>query len=239
MEFLIFDIETIIMKTLLNESEFSGLGLTDEQAYVKYKEKLLEDSNGKSDFCPVVYHRPISVSYVHAGADYKIKKSGVFPDGDEGVIRFWEIFNSGKFKLVTYAGRIFDLPVMEFSALRLGIQSDEYWGGKFNARYRYSEEKHLDLQDLLSNSGAVFMKGGLNAVSRLIGMPGKVGEIKGANVQEAYENGRLQEIHKYCMRDSMETYGLLVCVDFMRGRIDKDTRDMCMKYCMERISELG
>ena len=89
-DFLVIDIETTIMKGLVNASEFPNDNISDDEAYIKYRDKLLEDSNQKSDFFPVIFHRPISISYVHAGSNYKIKKTGVLPDGDDGVVKFWE-----------------------------------------------------------------------------------------------------------------------------------------------------
>ena len=54
-----------------------------------------------------------------------------------------------------------------------------------------------------------------------IGMPGKTG-IDGSRVQEYFEQGRLDEIHRYCRSDVIQTYFLFLRVELMRGRIDEN-----------------
>ena len=59
----------------------------------------------------------------------------------------------GKWKphLVTWNGRGFDLPVLALRALRYGLPFGWYYRGD-GYRYRYSEEGHLDLCDVLLGS---------------------------------------------------------------------------------------
>ncbi|HYA34351.1 MAG TPA: hypothetical protein VEF03_01975, partial [Candidatus Binataceae bacterium] len=41
-------------------------------------------------------------------------------------------------------------------------------------------------------------------------------------VQEYFEAGRLDEIHRYCRSDVVQTYFLFIRVELMRGRLDED-----------------
>jgi predicted PolB exonuclease-like 3'-5' exonuclease len=60
----------------------------------------------------------------------------------------------------------------------------------------------------------------MDLLLKMIGLPGKVG-IDGAQVQERYEQGRLDEIHRYCRTDVIQTYFLFLRVELLRGRIDE------------------
>ena len=52
--------------------------------------------------------------------------------------------------------------------------------------------------DFITNYGAFQVRGGMNLLLKMIGMPGKTG-MDGSQVQESFfEAGRLGEIHRYC-----------------------------------------
>jgi predicted PolB exonuclease-like 3'-5' exonuclease len=76
------------------------------------------------------------------------------------------------------------------------------------------------LYDLLFNYGATGIRGGLNLLLKVIGLPGK-GALDGSRVQDYYEAGRLDEIRRYCRRDVIQTYFLFLRVELMRGRLDQ------------------
>jgi len=65
--------------------------------------------------------------------------------------------------------------------------------------------------------GAGGLRGGMDLLAKLIGLPGKA-TMRGAMVQDYYETGRLDEIHRYCRADVVQTYFLFLRVDLMRGR---------------------
>jgi 3'-5' exonuclease len=120
--------------------------------------------------------------------------------------------------LVTFNGRAFDLPVLELQALRYACQAPRYFNGKYGHRYRYSEEKHYDLFEFLSNAGAYRIRGGFNLLARLIGLPGKTW-VDGSMIQGLWEAGQLHTIHAYCYQDVIQTYGLFLRLELMRGRL--------------------
>ena len=66
--------------------------------------------------------------------------------------------------------------------------------------------------------------GGFNALAKLIGLPGKTG-IDGSMVQQLWEDGRLDDIHRYCRTDVIQTYFLFLRVELMRGRITQQEYD--------------
>lgn len=106
--------------------------------------------------------------------------------------------------IVTWNGRAFDLPVLMLRSMRLGIAQPWYYRDRDN-RYRFSEDGHCDLADAMGDYGAVKHHLGLDGMAKLIGLPGKFGDIDGAGVAEAFEAGRHAEIARYCMADAVQT----------------------------------
>lgn len=232
---IVIDIETAINKQLVADVIFEGQGMDPEEAYTKYKKQLVDKSG--SDFMPVIFHYPITIGYAHVGVNFRIKKVGTLPRDDEGVAKLWEAVNKG-FRVVTWNGRSFDMPVLELAAMRLGIQMPDYYNAKYGARYRYSEDGHYDLYDFVTNSGTVYFRGGLQAISKMIGLPGKTGTVRGCEVQQAYEDGRLEEIERYCVGDVLITVGMYMHIEYMRGRLTQGEYNERMQDVKDKIDEL-
>ena len=89
-----------------------------------------------------------------------------------------------------------------------------------NVRYRYSEEGHLDLCDWLADHGAT-RSGSLDAVARLIGLPGKVG-VDGSQVEGLYMAGQLAAIQRYCLADVAQTALLFLRFRLLQGMLGPD-----------------
>lgn len=223
MPFVVFDVETRIDKRLLNQTFYSGKGLEDEEAYRRHREQL--QARRGNDFFPVTLHVPISIVIGNVGDDHMLRSVETLATGDYSeerpVREFWTRAERFTGCLVSFNGRRFDLPVLELGALRHGISAPIYFTSPNSARSRYAEERHLDLLDFLSNHGAFWLSGGIDLLLKMIGMPGKTG-IDGSRVQEYFEQGRLDEIHRYCRSDVIQTYFLFLRVELMRGRIDEN-----------------
>lgn len=143
-----------------------------------------------------------------------IEKEGEAPAASEPrMISEWSDFMKNGKKIVSWFGRGFDLPVLTSRAFLHGVALPWYFDE--NYRYRYSEDKHVDLCDVLSNFGAVRSGIKLDGFSRLVGLPGKPG-IDGSMVGRMYEEGQYKEIVAYCMTDVI---GTLFC--FLRWKLIK------------------
>jgi predicted PolB exonuclease-like 3'-5' exonuclease len=154
------------------------------------------------------------------------------------VREFWSRTDRFQGCMVSFNGRRFDLPVLELSALRHGISAPAYFSDTDSPRSRYAPDRHLDVFDFLTNYGAVGLRGGMDLLAKMIGLPGKT-ELEGAMVQEYYEAGRLDEIHCYCRADVIQTYFLFLRVELMRGRIGEAAyRDACAASS-HFLTELG
>lgn len=121
--------------------------------------------------------------------------------------------------LVTYNGRSFDLPVIVMRSLCHAIALPWYYRDR-DVRYRYSAEGHLDLCDWLADHGAT-RAGKLDAVARLIGLPGKIG-VDGSQVEGLHRAGQLAAIQRYCLADVAQTALLFLRFRLLQGQIAPD-----------------
>ena len=220
--FLIFDIETRIDKALLRQVQFPAAEISDELAYRREREELRRRSEGR-DFFPVSFHVPVSIALGEVDGHYRLAGVDVWGAdrlGDDGLVNaFWNRLESFEGTLVSFNGRGFDLPVLELQALRHRRAAPRYFNERNGLRSRYG--RHFDLYDFLSNSGVSRLRGGLDLLARLIGLPGK-GEVSGGDVQGLWESGRFDVVHRYCRDDVIQTYFLFLHVEHLCGRVSSE-----------------
>jgi predicted PolB exonuclease-like 3'-5' exonuclease len=118
-------------------------------------------------------------------------------------------------QLVAFNGHGFDLPVLRYRAMvhalsAPGLNCRSY----FN---RYSEDC-LDLCDALASFDAR-SKIGLDALCRVLGLPGKPEGIDGSQVADFVKQGRIQEVADYCETDVVNTYRVFLRYQLFRGNI--------------------
>jgi predicted PolB exonuclease-like 3'-5' exonuclease len=223
MTYLVFDIETRIDKTLLGQVLFPDESIDEEEAFRRAREQVRRETDGRSDFIAASFHVPVSIALGHTSQDGVLQEVTVLKAdtmGEEGIVRdFWRRLDAFTGTLVSFNGRGFDLPVLEWQALRHRCSAPRYFGERNGFRTRFG--RHFDLHDFLTNHGASRLRGGLNLLSRLIGLPGKV-DVSGADVQRLWESGEFDAVHRYCARDVIQTYFLLVRVEHLRGRLSAD-----------------
>jgi predicted PolB exonuclease-like 3'-5' exonuclease len=181
-------------------------------------------------FPPAWAHRIIVIGCLWLDHQYRLKRIGVVGDtvqtGDSPDARehalledFSKFVGRAHPVLVTYNGRRFDLPVIALRALCHGVPLAWYYRER-GVRYRFSEEAHLDLCDWLADHGAS-RAGSLDAVVRLIGLPGKVG-IDGSQVEGMFHAGQLEAIQRYCLADVAQTALLLLRFRLLQGQLPPD-----------------
>ena len=109
--------------------------------------------------------------------------------------------------------------MLALRALRHGLDFSWYYRGE-GYRYRYSEEGHLDLCDVLSDHGAARMTS-LDGAARLIGLPGKDG-VDGSQVEGLFHAGQIEALRHYCLSDVAQTAFLFLRYRLVAGDIDRD-----------------
>ena len=172
-------------------------------------------------FPPVHLHRPVVIGALWLDEDYRLRRVGcIGEDKDErGMLEdFSQFVLRWQPDLVTFNGRGFDMPVLALRSLRHGVAMSWYYQGR--VRHRYTEEGHLDLCDMLSDHGAA-RQVSLDAVARLIGLPGKIG-VDGSQVEALYKDGKLDSIKAYCLADVAQTALLFLRFRLLQGALDGD-----------------
>jgi len=205
-------------------------------------------NGGEPQFPPTWAHRIIVIGCLWLDHDYRLKRFGVIGDKDPAADRptepppeaapgaqderrddpwsdlrerhlledFSRFVGRARPVLVTYNGRSFDLPVIVMRSLCHAIALPWYYRDR-DVRYRYSAEGHLDLCDWLADHGAA-RAGKLDAIARLIGLPGKIG-VDGSQVEGLYRAGQLASIQRYCLADVTQTALLFLRFRLLQGQI--------------------
>lgn len=173
-------------------------------------------------FPPLYAHRPIVLGALLLDERLQFRRLGVIGEGKDelAMLRDFAAYADDKRPhLVTYNGRSFDLPVLAMRCLRHGVALPFYFQDK-DYRYRYSDMGHLDLFDALSDHGAARI-GSLDAMARVIGLPGKVG-VDGSQVEGLYNAGQLDSIKNYCLSDVVQTTFLFLRYRLLQGMWSAD-----------------
>lgn len=198
--FLVFDIETILDPEL----------------------PIVESAEAQKLPAPP-HHQVVAIGALHIGADYSMRRLGIVgrESTDEATLlrEFAELLENHRPTLVSFNGRGFDLPVIGMRCLRYGVQFRSYYRSR-DMRYRFSEVGHFDLMDYLADYGAA-KQARLDVVAKLCGLPGKVG-VDGKDVGPLIHAGRIEEVRAYCLCDVVQTAGIFLRVQLLRGELTRE-----------------
>jgi predicted PolB exonuclease-like 3'-5' exonuclease len=144
--------------------------------------------------------------------------------------------------LVSWNGSGFDLPVLNYRAMKHGISAHKYWDvGDGDREFRFNNYlsrfhwRHIDLMDVLSGYGAS-ARASLETAAQLIGLPGKLG-IGGGAVWSSYQRGEIREIRDYCEIDVLNTYLLYLRFELIRGSMDPVHYQSEVKLLDEKLAQ--
>lgn len=139
--------------------------------------------------------------------------------------------------VVTFSGRRFDMQVLAARCFRNKVALPWYYNQpRFQSpRYRYSEERHLDLCDVLSDYGAGTM-GSLDAWARACGMPGKDAfpGVDGSHVEQMIADGRLEDVAKYCVSDVVQLLAVFHRWRLLTGAASPEDHDDAQRALLVR-----
>ncbi len=193
-DLLVFDIETVPDPELVLEPR--------------------SDSIPKIPFNRVVLIGAATLSVLPGAApqeSYRFEGLRVLSGSEPEILaEFWRLAEGAK--LVSFNGRHFDLPVLEARSLRHGLALPWYFA---SGSLRDDRELHLDLLEFLSN-GEPRNRARLDDYCKLVGLPGKMG-IDGAQVASLFADRRVEELSAYCATDVLQTLGLFLRVQRLRG----------------------
>jgi predicted PolB exonuclease-like 3'-5' exonuclease len=223
MNVLVFDIETVPDVAL--GRRLHGLdGLPD--AEVAKAMFALQRHAAGTEFLPHTQQRIVAISCVLRSAEsLRVWSLGDLGSTERELIeRFFDGIDRYTPDLVSWNGGGFDLPVLHYRALAAGVQAARYFEtGEDDPAFRWNNyqsryhARHTDLMDVLSGY-QVRARASLEAVSLLLGFPGKLG-FSGAKVWDAWLGGDLQGIRRYCETDVLNTWLVYLQFQFLRGRL--------------------
>ena len=219
---LAFDIETI--PDIEGIKALHGLDTNIDAAGVAEMAFQQRRQTTGNDFLQFHLHRVVAISCSLRDRDsFTVWSLGELSDSEADLIqRFYDGIAKYTPQLVSWNGNGFDLPVLHYRGLIHGVQAARYWEmGEDDKEFKWNNyisryhTRHIDLMDLLAlyqpRSGVP-----LDDIAQLIGFPGKIG-MSGSKVWEAYQNGKLAEIRKYCEADTVNTYLVFLRFQLMRG----------------------
>ena len=224
-----FDIETV------PDVEFGrrlhGLeGLSDKQ--VGYVMQTRQREQTGTEFLSLEQHRVVAISVgMRSREGFKAWSLGDPGSGEaELVRRFFGAIDRHSPTLVSWNGSGFDLPVLNYRALRHGIQAHRYWEtGDEDQAFRWNNYisrfhwRHIDLMDVIAGyQGRGRVR--LDSMAQLLGLPGKLG-MTGEGVWQAHLEGRIDDIRNYCETDVINTYLVYLRFELLRGRLNPEEHE--------------
>jgi predicted PolB exonuclease-like 3'-5' exonuclease len=225
---LAFDIETIPDCDGIRRLHDLPADLPDRDVAEVAFQKRRVQSGGASDFLPVHLHRVAVIScLLRSDEGIRVFSIGEPETSEAAAIqRFFDGVDKYSPQLVSWNGRSFDLPVLVTRGLAHGVGASCFWNTEDDNRYsnyiNRFHDRHCDLMDVLSlysGRGAP-----LDELSRLAGLPGKLG-VGGGAVWESWLDGGMEAIRNYCEADTVNTYLLYVRFQLMRCAYTRERYD--------------
>jgi 3'-5' exonuclease len=238
---LVFDIETVPDIAGLRRLHRLPAALADADVLAWATQQRRVATGG--DFMPLHLQRVVAIACaLREGNAFRVWSLGEPSDPEPELIRrFYDGIDRYTPQLVSWNGSGFDLPVLNHRGLIHGVTAVRFWDwGDDDREFRYNNylnryhTRHLDLMDAL----AMYQPrtfAGLDAMARLCGFPGKLG-MSGAQVHEAYQAGRHDEIRQYCETDVMTTYLLYLRFQQLRGALSAGQYAAEVSLARERIA---
>jgi predicted PolB exonuclease-like 3'-5' exonuclease len=236
-------VESVADGQLISKIRYPGEALEPKAAIRKYRDELL--SKHETDFIPYTFQFPVSIVVGKVASDFRLLDVVALDEPNyrphiltDGFWRGWDLYKRPI--LVSFNGRSFDMPLLELSAFRYGINLPGWMDAKGpnyqQPRYRYNAESHFDLQDVLTNFGATRFSGGLNLAATVLGKPGKM-DIQGHMVQDLFDAGKIQEINDYCRCDVLDTYFVFLRTMVVQGHLTLKREQEIVSQTKDWLSE--
>ncbi len=238
-KYLILDIESVPDSKLIKKVKYPSQDISETEAVARYQEEILTNTDGATFFIPATFQYPITICIAKAREDFSLMDVVLLDEPEfrtrEMVRLFWEGIEKqyANASLVTFNGRGFDIPLLEFMAFRYGFTGKKHFRDKFGSRYRFGV-KHFDIHDWLSNYNAVRLNGGLDVLAKVLGSPGKMG-AKGEEVYDMFGKGMIKEINDYCIHDVLDTYFVFLRTRVMLGEMTLNREQDIVKTAREFI----
>lgn len=252
---IVFDLETIPDTGVANQLT----GLDHLKTETEKREAMLnyhlEITDGKNPFLRQPFWKVITISFAILRLEKKhIEFKGILSNsigiGDKCITekdlitKFFEYIkkclerDGEKPILVSYNGKMFDIPVLQYRAMKYGIQAPEFYMRKSKwdgYEYRYSDD-NIDLIDALSNY-STSAKVKMLEVCSVFNIPCKFSN-SGADVTEMYDAGKIVEIQNYCEIDVICTVLIYLKYIMHRGVIEQYSFEGFISYFIQELAHI-
>lgn len=123
-------------------------------------------------------------------------------------------------RLVSWNGAGFDLPVIRYRSMMLGIAAPDFYRDDGDRRWNNYQNRyhdlHVDVMDVLSGYGAS-MRIGLGTLGRVLGLPGKA--FLHRAIYDHVLDGEGPLVTEYCKLDTVETLCVFLVWAFHAGHM--------------------
>ncbi len=178
----------------------------------EYRKTALDGNLGRL-LC-IVYTRDFSDGRrLEFGCHGWNEDSGRFDDEAATLRSFWEMmrgFNPGRDLIVGHNVMEFDLPFIIKRSIINGVRP--------TVRLSFAKYRCQPIYDTMREWDCWAYKNytGLEKLAYVLGIPSpKEGDVTGANLYEAYLDGRYEEIYRYCMQDVKATRAVYRRMNFL------------------------
>lgn len=239
---LVFDIETI--PDLENGKQLLAIkdAVDDTQLARIMESHRLKETEGKSHFQRHFLHRVVAISVVvHDDNHLDCYSLGDVDSNEKDIIQnFFALLEQYQPRLVSWNGRGFDLPVLNYRSLFHLIEAPIYWEKgmrirefKWNHYQSRYHNRHIDLMDILAgyDSRAIAP---LHHIAVMLKLPGKMG-LTGSDVLDRYLSGETDAIRKYCEIDTLNTYLIYLNYLVISGTLNKKQLETEQRRVVELI----
>lgn len=219
-----FDIETIPNAAVVRDA--LGLEGTDIEVVREFARRRLEETSGRSEYPALPWHRVVTVCVTiidPASGRVEVRSlGGELMDERSYVQGFFDFVGSfpTRPRLVSWNGGGFDIPVMRYRAMALGVPAVAFY--RDNDYLNRYHELHVDLMDVLSGYGAS-SRAGLEAVAASMGIPAK--RFLERSIIEHTLDGDAAALESYCKLDTVTTMLVFLAWAFHVGRLSRPELD--------------
>jgi len=207
MAYLILDIETVPLPPIDEEVEL--VVAKKVESYIERTGDDPENAESLIRSTSPFFGQVLCIGMRWLQDDGSAKDKVICEDNEQATLQaFFDIVNhpsSRGAKFVHYNGLGFDIPFLLVRAAHYGIEINNY---SFKDLRRFSFKSHIDVMMYLCNWNN-YNSVSMDVACRSFGIPSpKEGEVKGETVAKAFEEGNIDAVNDYVMRDVEATHQL-------------------------------
>lgn len=239
-----FDIETIpdpdIGRRLL------GIAGSDAEVVHEMVRVRLGETGGGSEYPQFPWHRVVSICATTLdpeASSVSIRALGGAAMNERSHIEgFFRLVTQEleSPKLVSWNGSGFDLPVIRYRSMTLGITAPDFYRTDGDRRWNNYQNRyhdlHTDLMDVLSGHGAS-LRTGLGTLCRVLGLPGKA--FLDRAIYDHVLDGEDLRVAEYCKLDTVETMLVFLVWAFHTGQVSQSELRRYVDGVREAIGTLS